>query len=364
MKRWLGLLIGCLASQSCACDTSVYEYALTQWPADEYEFIVFHRGGAGAKAALAELRAATDGAANLAVRESDQNQGRLYEELLVDHPAASMPWLIVRYPARPEPAGSVGQVVVTTRRVAWAGPLEKNTAAEWLRSPARQEIARLLLTGRMAVWLLLESGDRARDEAEHTLLTRELARLERTLKLPEISGVTSTNKISFAVMRVSRTDSRERALNVMLTGLGPDLATRTGEPMVYPIYGRGRVLPVLVGSDINETTIAKDAEFITGSCSCEVKSENPGMELLISADWDGVLTGSAGIADFAERGAAAEKQLDATTTGTLADAADKEASPRGRSNDVWMSVLAGILFVATAVWVGLSVARRKRGNGR
>jgi hypothetical protein len=364
MKRWFMLLLVCLASLSCACDTSVYEYALTQWPADEYEFIVFHRGGAGAKAALAELRAATDGAANLAVRESDQNQGRLYEELLVDHPAASMPWLIVRYPARPEPAGSVGQVVVTTRRVASAGPLEKNTAAEWLRSPARQEIARLLLAGRMGVWLLLESGDCARDEVAHTLLTRELARLERTLKLPEISGVPSTNQILFAVMRVSRTDSRERALNVMLAGLGPEPATRTGEPVVYPIYGRGRVLPALAGADINETMIAKDAEFMTGSCSCEAKSENPGMELLISADWDGVLTGSVGIAEFAERVAAAGEQLDAASTGGLTAAVDGEASHRDRSNGVWMPVLAGMLLAAAAVWGGFKAARRKRGDER
>ncbi len=364
MKRWFMLLLVCLASMSCACDTPVYEYALTQWPADEYEFIAFHRGNAGAKAALAELRAATDGAANLAVRESDLAQGRLYEELLVDHPAASMPWLIVRYPARPEPAGDGGRQAVTSRRVAWAGPLEKNTASEWLKSPARQEIARLLLTGPMAVWLLLECGDRARDEAAHTLLARELARLERTLKLPEISGVTSTNKISFAVVRLSRTDSRERALNVMLAGLGPEPATRTGEPVVYPIYGRGRVLPALAGADINETMIAKDAEFVTGSCSCEVKSENPGMELLISADWDGALTGSAGIADFAERGAVAETQMDATSTGRLANAVDKEASGCSRSTVVWMPVLAGILFAAAAVWGGFTAARRKRGDRR
>jgi hypothetical protein len=107
MKPWCALLVACLAFPAYACDTPVFEYALTRWPADAYEIIVFHRGGgAGVAAALTELRAAADGTANVAVRESDLAQGKLYAELLAEQPAASLPWMMVRYPARPEPSAA------------------------------------------------------------------------------------------------------------------------------------------------------------------------------------------------------------------------------------------------------------------
>jgi hypothetical protein len=57
------------------------------------------------------------------------------------------------------------------------------------------------------------------------------------------------------------------------------------EPLVYPIYGRGRVLTTLVGDEIEPEWIDEVAVFLTGPCSCQVKAGNPGYDLLMTVDW-------------------------------------------------------------------------------
>ena len=72
----------------------------------------------------------------------------------------------------------------------------------------------------------------------------------------------------------------------MLLGSEEDLA-ESKEPIAFPIYGRGCVLYALVGKGINAETIDEACAFLVGPCSCIVKEENPGVDLLVSADWDG-----------------------------------------------------------------------------
>ena len=296
-----------------ACDVPVFRYALDIWPADAYEAVVVHRGGDEADAALAILREAADSRANLVVREVNPDQPSApFAHLLQEQPAASIPWLILRFPVRQE-----------MRHTAWAGPLNPATASAWLDSPCRQELIRLILEGRAGVWLLLESGHRLKDERAHDLLTGELARLERTLRLPTDYAPTEKPGPSFALLRLSPDDPHETELIAMLRGSEPDLAQRTDEPMVFPIFGRGLILYALIGDGINAATIAEAAEFMTGSCSCEVKSQNPGIELLLSAAWSEARMG--GLADFASRAAHAETLMTADAVPTPGRVGDVRA---------------------------------------
>ena len=57
------------------------------------------------------------------------------------------------------------------------------------------------------------------------------------------------------------------------------------EVMLFPIFGRGRVVPPAIGEEIQPEAIREMAEFLTGPCSCEVKEMNPGYDLLLSANW-------------------------------------------------------------------------------
>ncbi len=54
------------------------------------------------------------------------------------------------------------------------------------------------------------------------------------------------------------------------------------------IYGRGRALFSSLGKGIQRDNLIQDVEFITGACSCTVKEQNPGVDLLMSYNWNAV----------------------------------------------------------------------------
>jgi hypothetical protein len=66
----------------------------------------------------------------------------------------------------------------------------------------------------------------------------------------------------------------------------PEIA---GQPMAFPVFGRGRALYALVGAGIVPGTIEDASQFLVGACQCTVKADNPGIDLLMSADWDGLV---------------------------------------------------------------------------
>ena len=70
-----------------------------------------------------------------------------------------------------------------------------------------------------------------------------------------------------------------------------DLLEESGKPMVFPVFGRGRALWAYIGAGITEENIAEAAQFLIGPCSCQIKRQNPGSDLLLTADWEGSLEG-------------------------------------------------------------------------
>jgi hypothetical protein len=80
------------------------------------------------------------------------------------------------------------------------------------------------------------------------------------------------------------------ALAGMLVRCESDLADRS-EALAFPVFGRGRALWPLVGRGINAKNVQEASEFLVGACSCQVKEQNPGFDLLLSADWDSLLLG-------------------------------------------------------------------------
>jgi hypothetical protein len=56
-------------------------------------------------------------------------------------------------------------------------------------------------------------------------------------------------------------------------------------PVAVPVFGRGRALCALPGEQITPPVLKEAIAFLTGSCSCEVKELNPGLDLLMTANW-------------------------------------------------------------------------------
>ncbi|MDB5322778.1 MAG: hypothetical protein JWN40_4409 [Phycisphaerales bacterium] len=264
-----------------ACTIPVFRYALERWAASPYEVVVFAKGelGDADRAVLEEL---TKKPVNVAIRTVDVSGDMSPEHAAIwkNQRNAQLPWVVVRFPESGEQAPLV-----------WTGKLDKTALAEQLDSPARRELARRLLAGQSCVWVLLESGDKAKDDHLAAKLDETLKRVANTIELPEIAAdgpqlhSPLPLKLEFSILRLARTDTREAALVKMLRVAEPELAD-SDEALVIPVVGRGRAISALAAPRVNDQGVGAFAQFICGQCSCEVKELNPGIDLLLAADWN------------------------------------------------------------------------------
>ncbi len=285
-----------MASFVWACSVPVFRYALERWVNDQYEVIVFHKGKLTDQQQkivndLTEEGAAGEQHANVRLTLIDlagNNPEKPVEpeavELWEAQKTETLPWMVVKYPAIARKPVDV-----------WAGELTKANIERLLDSPARRAISRKLLKGETAVWVLLESGNKEADDAAFKILQAELLRAQKELKLPKIDeadieqGLVSTDetglKLQFSTLRLSRENEQEKLFVEMLLGSEDDLRD-FDEPMAFPVFGRGRVMYALIGRGINADTIRQACQDLIGPCTCEVKEENPGIDIITSVDWD------------------------------------------------------------------------------
>ena len=293
LPAWL--LIACVlfdALSASACSVPVFRYALERWNPDAYGVVLFHKGALTAEQDkwLEQMdpdKMPADQFVNLMIKRVDLEVGPEPEAVNMwkEQATRTLPWMILYYPRASRIQGLV-----------WSGPFNGGNVKRLVDSPARREIARRLLKGQSAVWALVESGDEQKDAAAAGLLERRLRHLEANLQLPEINprdvidGLISIDeadlKIGFSTVRLSRADRAEEIFIRMLLGSESDLKDYAKEPIVFPIFGRGRALFALAGKGIAKDTIDEACLFLTGSCSCEVKEQNPGIDLVMSVHWD------------------------------------------------------------------------------
>ena len=275
-----------------ACSIPVFRYAGVYWPSDAYRVRIMHDGPLSESDGLVidSLRAMSEqpSAPNISVETFDM-QGDTPDDIRavwrkLGQP--SHPHLILQYP----PSFLFGAVI-------WEGPLTPGAVAKLVDSPARRAAAERLIGGDVAVWLMLDGADAERNEQVAKLLEHELSKLADTLTIPEqvegTLGLTEDDpvmspdfELSFSVLRVDPDDPAEEVFIAMLMHSEYDLPEYAGRPMVFPLYGRGRALYALIDAGITDWTIAAAGEFLTGACSCQVKALNPGVDMLIAADWE------------------------------------------------------------------------------
>jgi len=276
------LLLAAVAWPACACTLPVFRTALETWEPDPYQALIFARGSLPADAQLFST-SQQDNPSNLRVSVID-----------VDHPPSpdalkiwkaqgepALPWMAVSFPR----GGAL----------AWSGAPDANGLARVLDSPARKKLRSALLEGTSVVWVLLESGDAARDDKIAGNLQTQSADLAKRLKIPEAGPEESrsslTLKLAFSVVRVSRTAPEEKffVAQLLQSELNPDKIERA-EPLVFPVFGRGRALPAMTEKELLPESLAQAAQFLTGTCACDAKDLTPGVHLLITADWETELT--------------------------------------------------------------------------
>jgi hypothetical protein len=291
----LSILSG-LAASAWACQVPVFRYALERWTADKYEVVILHDAPLSA-----EIKAQLEGLQNDHARQISNVEVRLFEasqlrdprlkELWQQRTDTTRPLMVVLYPRN---------AMEVPDRLLSAQPLTDSALDELVSSPARREIARRLSAGESAVWLFVASGHAPQDEQALKELSQQILRNQQQLTLPSAEEleidpqVLASNKlplkIAFSVIKVERTDPAEKLLVQALDRSEVDLPS--SEPMAFPVFGRGRVLYALVGKGIMPATIDAACTFMTGPCSCQVKNQNPGFDLLLSHDWEQAVAGS------------------------------------------------------------------------
>jgi hypothetical protein len=92
--------------------------------------------------------------------------------------------------------------------------------------------------------------------------------------------------LEVGLVKVARSDEAETWLIRSLMAMEPDLNELTDEPMVFFAYGRGRAMPPYVGKGISAENLAAELQFLGGACSCQVKEQNPGVDMLVRWDWE------------------------------------------------------------------------------
>src|SRR5262249_24346302 len=150
-----------LTSSVLACNVPVFRYALERWAPDSYELVVFHDGtfSPEQKKLLASLQEYVDRpegcptSMTLAVvdtrKKMDEELARVFDAQV----ELKLPWMVVRYPHS-----------ANIRAEVYAGPLDSARLKKLLDCPARRVLAEKLLRGQTAVWIMIESGNKQKDD--------------------------------------------------------------------------------------------------------------------------------------------------------------------------------------------------------
>jgi len=303
--------------QAGACTTPVFRYAMYNWPAAPYYFFYFHHGEEA---------------------EQDKEVNKLLRELSEADPPANvrldsfdvtkedqlkrLPKVVLK--AREENAkdGEPLHVVFTSWGAElYVGRLDVKTLRAMVDSPLRQKLGKSFHDGNATTLLILEGPDaKANKEAEK--VCKQVAAKAEAGEIPvssafgdmyvpppaddgtekdgeeggekdgakkdgaETADEHKPETMKVGVLKLSRKNEAEKWLIASLLKIEPDLDEFADKTMIFAVYGRGRAMPPYIGKGITVENLVDCAFFFGGACSCQVKDQNPGMDLLMKWDWD------------------------------------------------------------------------------
>lgn len=266
--RLLAALLLFATGTASACTVPVFRFALDRWEADRFHLVLppALARDAAISDLLRPLRA--NGVANLDIETSTD---------------AALTEVELRFSTREQ----------TTL---WKGALDEATLKAILDSPARKAILGRILAGNSVVWVMADGGS-PEDDAAAARIEKRLKFLEQVASLPiqdpndpdSQLGPGPPLLLKFTLLRFRRDDPAERIFAKML--LGPDVPINPETTsFATAVFGRGRVLGAWALEDLDDSALEDASLFLVGRCSCRIKNENPGWDLLMNVDWTNELT--------------------------------------------------------------------------
>ena len=268
-----------------ACAVPVFRYALERWESDPFLLAVFYRG----KLDAALDKQLTDLEPILANNAGSRANWKI-TRINVDQPIPPL-WRDVWNKQSKLELPSAALCTPEWRKgddALWSGKINTETLNTLIDSPKRRELLAHALKGTAVIWLLVETNDKAKSEALARQISEASARLVNEILIPAGIGKDGVDvrsplpvEVSFATVRVSQNDPSESMLLRLLNN-----GEAFKEPTLVPVFGRARALAAMPGSTVTNELLSETARFICGACSCQVKAQNPGFDLLLKADWE------------------------------------------------------------------------------
>jgi hypothetical protein len=261
-----GIALLFAAGVAQACTVPVFRYGLERWSPDAHVMTVTSNAAPG------EVFTADPGHANLWVERA---RGAQDVPVKVSFPRSDIAW--------------------------YEGEWDDGLPARLADSPLRRRIAHELLTGTTAAFVMLESSNRATNEAVHAMLVERLDALVQEIELEEEpdyedeaadwSGPGSGGDLSriplrveFPLHKLARENAAEQFLIQQFEAVNP-LLKDAAEVAIGVVFGRGRMI-LLAGNEVTPDIIDEICWFLCSACSCRVKALNPGVDLLMAANWN------------------------------------------------------------------------------
>ena len=137
-------------------------------------------------------------------------------------------------------------------------------------SPLREKIAAELMAGKLCVMLYLKTDNKEKDE-------KGLNTLRQAIASSPFSEI-------ITVVELSRNSEDEHHFASLLLNVEDDLKD-IQEPMLFGIFGRFKALEPLLGKGITEENINLMISYFTAECSCLIKDDLPGTDILFTNKW-------------------------------------------------------------------------------
>ncbi len=231
---------------SLACTTKVSEWVLLNALPNEYTLVYFH------KDPLTEIEKQQNAAVENVVKPANI-QFRSF--LMRD---TNQPYYGLYY----------GKILIS-------GYHDLKELKNLISSPVRENIARELMAGKLCVMLYLKSGIKEKDDAGIQIVKKAIASSPFSHIIP--------------VVELCRDDSDEKHFASMLLSVETDLKD-IPEPMLFGVFGRFKALEPLLGKGISEENVNLLIDFLTADCSCLIKDDLPGMDILFTNNWESPAT--------------------------------------------------------------------------
>lgn len=286
----------------------VFRYALERWPAEEYRaYYVAAEGDDMAE--LEEIRAWVNGrGANVRLEVLPQGGEKKLPEA-----AAALQAREGRRAKRGVFFGGGGgsPVYLCWGKGADARAQRLEMEGVWelwglASSSARERVAKKILGGDSAVFVVVERGNAQKLLACMEVLGKLLGQAEEQvglgwMKREEKSGERVPVRVGFSEEVVSSKDPLEKLfVGQMLqmkvnAGVAPSYAPPGGkvgggdDPLVVVVTGRGRAVRVFSGEGISEGDVAGACSYVCGPIRQTEKRANPGEDLIFAVDWEKAL---------------------------------------------------------------------------